>query len=141
MSGGILYATSVEGIGPDQLVGFFDGWPNPPSADTHLRLLTNSDERVLAIDASSGRVVGFVTAITDGVLSAYIPLLEVTPAYQGKGIGSELVRRMLQRLENFYMVDLTCDLGLQSFYSRFEMRPSTGMLRRRYELQSGGPVE
>ena len=33
----------------------------------------------------AGRVVGFVTAISDGVLSAYIPLLEVLPEYQGAG--------------------------------------------------------
>ena len=35
---------TTEGISPEQLKGFFDGWPNPPSPETHLRLLKNSDE-------------------------------------------------------------------------------------------------
>ena len=49
-------------------------------------------------------MVGFVTAISDGVLSAFIPLLEVLPEWQGPGIGTELVRRILAELEDFYMV-------------------------------------
>ena len=65
-------------------------------------------------------MVGFITAISDGVLSAFIPLLEVLPA-PGPGIGSELVRRMLSELEDFYMVDLVCDPELEPFYRRFEL--------------------
>lgn len=131
------YVSSLNGIAANQLRGFFDGWPNPPSPQTHLRLLSNSDEIVLGIDDSTGNVVGFITAITDRVLAAYIPLLEVVPAYRGRGIGRELVRRMLKRLEKFHRVDLLCDSSLESFYSRLGMTPSTGMMIRRYERQDG----
>ncbi len=80
-------------------------------------------------------MVGFVTAISDGVLSAFIPLLEVLPERQGEGIGTELVRRLLAELEDFYMVDLMCDPELETFYSRFEMVLLSGMgLRRRHLL-------
>ena len=133
----IAYTDSVEGITPDQLDGFFVGWPNPPSPETHLRLLLNSDHVVLAVDDETENVVGFITAISDGVLAAYIPLLEVLPAYQGRGIGSELVRRMLEKLREFYAVDLMCDPELQPFYARFGMMPYSGMIIRNYERQSG----
>ena len=93
------------------------GWPQPPTPERHLELLERSDHVVLARDAT-GRVVGFVTAISDGVLSAYIPLLEVLPECQGRGIGSELIRRMLARLEHLYMVDVVCDAELVPFYRR-----------------------
>ena len=126
----LSYVDSIEGITPDRLRGFFVGWPNPPSPETHLRLLANSDAVVLAIDRASGDVVGFITAISDGVLSAYIPLLEVLPAYQGRGIGQELVRRMLAKLDGLYMVDLLCDPELQPFYARLGMQPATGMMLR-----------
>lgn len=138
----IWYADSTEGISPGDLAGFFVGWPNPPSPGTHLRLLRGSGAVVLARDGEldqDGPVVGFITAITDGVLAAYIPLLEVLPDYQQQGIGGELVRRMLARLSDYYMVDLLCDTELQPYYERFGMRRATGMLARNYDRQSGRP--
>ncbi len=133
----ILYTDALDGITPDHLRGFFVGWPNPPSPETHLRLLAGSDHVLLAIDRASDRVVGFVTAITDGVLAAYIPHLEVLPEHQGRGIGTELMRRMLAKLDAFYMIDLLCDPDLQPFYARLGMRPVPGMAVRNYDRQSG----
>jgi ribosomal protein S18 acetylase RimI-like enzyme len=133
----IRYTESVDGIEPQDLDGFFVGWPRPPSAETHLRLLNGSDHVILAIDEFAGRVVGFITAISDGVLSAYIPLLEVRPEYRRRGIGSELVRRMLHRLRDLYMVDLLCDADVQPFYERLGLRRMQGMALRNYDRQSG----
>lgn len=135
----IEYRDSLEGIRPSHLGGFFDGWPNPPSAHTHLRLLHASDVVLLAWDNRAQRVVGFITALTDGVLAAYIPLLEVLPAYQRQGIGSELVRRLLEQLKDIYMIDLLCDSSVQPFYARLGLRPATGMMQRNYDHQSGLP--
>ena len=133
----ISYTDSLARISADKLGGFFVGWPNPPSAETHLRLLQNSDHFVLALDEEIGNAVGFTTAISDGVLSAYIPLLEVLPGYQGKGIGRELLRRMLEKLKDLYMVDVTCDPEAQPFYERLGMKKATGMMLRNYENQAG----
>ena len=137
----IDYTDSVVAVTPNQLDGFFVGWPSPPSPATHLRLLAGSDHVVLAVDRESSRVVGFVTAISDGLLSAYIPLLEVLPTYRGRGIGTELMRRMLAKLRDLYMVDLLCDPELQPFYERLGMRPAAGMLVRNYDRQSGLPPD
>ena len=81
-------------------------------------------------------VIGYITAITDGVSAAYIPHLEVRPSWQGQGIGSELVRRMLAQLRHLYMIDLMCDDELQPFYERLGFRPWTGMLIRNYDRQA-----
>jgi ribosomal protein S18 acetylase RimI-like enzyme len=78
--------------------------------------LRGSSHVVLACDGR--RVVGFVTAISDGVLSAYIPLLEVVPEYQHRGIGRELTRRLLAQLDGLYMIDLSCDEDVVPFYER-----------------------
>lgn len=132
----ITYSDSLEGITPGHLRGgFFDGWQNPPTPETHLRILRGSSAFVLAVH--NAEVVGFITSISDGVSAAYIPHLEVLPAYQGKGIGSELVRRMLEKLHHLYMVDLICDANIQPFYQRVGMRPYTAMIYRNYEAQSG----
>jgi ribosomal protein S18 acetylase RimI-like enzyme len=131
----IAYETGTEGLSADDLEGFFVGWPSPPSPERHLELLRGSEHVVLARDGESGQVVGFVSVVGDGVLSAYVPLLEVLPAYQGQGIGTELVRRALELVGDRYMVDLLCDEGLVPFYERFGMQRLTGMaLRNRSAL-------
>ena len=133
----MIYTTSLDAISADMLRGFFVDWPDPPDSATHLKLLQNSSKVVMALDDEGNQVIGFITAISDDVLSAYIPLLEVLPEYKGKGIGKELVRRMLKELENMYMVDLCCDDDLVSFYETFHMMPSNGMMIRNYDMQSG----
>jgi len=111
----ITYADSADAITADQLRGFFVGWPAAPSPERHLELLRRSHAVEIALDGDV--VVGFVSAISDGVLSAFIPLLEVLPAYQHRRIGTELVRRLLGQLDKLYMIDLCCDAGLEPFYS------------------------
>jgi ribosomal protein S18 acetylase RimI-like enzyme len=135
----INYIDTIEGIAAEQLQGFFVGWPNPPSPTTHLRILAGSYALLLARDDATDAIVGFITAISDGVSCAYIAHLEVLPAYQGRGIGSELVRQMLKRLRQIYMIDLICDLDVQPFYARLGMQPYSGMILRNYDRQSGAP--
>jgi ribosomal protein S18 acetylase RimI-like enzyme len=127
----IEYLTDASGVEPEHLHGFFVGWPKPPSPERHLDILRGSSHVVVARDGD--RAVGFATAISDGVISAYIPLLEVLPEYQGRGIGAELVRRLLAELGELYMVDLCCDEDVVAFYERLGLeRWDAGMgLRNR----------
>ncbi|WP_274310088.1 GNAT family N-acetyltransferase [Solibacillus daqui] len=131
------FQTNTESITETMLNGFFVDWPSPPSAETHLTLLQNSAHIVLAIDEAKNQVVGFITAISDGVLSAYIPLLEVLPAYKNQGIGKQLVEQMLAQLQNIYMIDLCCDEDLVPYYENFGMFKGNAMLKRNYKMQSG----
>lgn len=117
--------------------GFFKDWPNPPSEDKHRKILEKSYKALIAVDEKNSKIIRFINAICDGILSAYIPLLEVLPEYQKQGIGSELVRKMLEELNDFYMVDLCCDESLQFFYKQLGMIKSQGMICRNYKYQSG----
>jgi ribosomal protein S18 acetylase RimI-like enzyme len=133
----ISYTDSLAGVTSEHLQGgFFSGWPDPPSPQTHYRILANSAAIVLARSAN-GTVVGFITAVSDHVSCAYIPHLEVLPAYRGQGIGTELVRRMIDKLRHLYMIDLVCDPPLQSFYERLGMQAVVGMVIRNYDRQAG----
>ena len=124
------YIDSINEISSEQLHGFFVGWKSPLTPERHYELLRGSTHFIVALD--DGKAVGFITALSDGVHSSFIPLLEVLPDYQKRGIGSELVRRMLAKLENITNVDLTCDPEIQPFYERFKMIRSNGMVLRKY---------
>jgi len=137
-STGIEYRETAEGLEASQLAGLFVDWLRQPTPEAHLDILHGSAHVVVALDEASDQVVGFVTAISDGVLSAYISLLEVLPEYQGRGIGSELMRRLLDQTKGLYMVDTLCDAHVQSYYARFGMRRSQGMNIRRYDRIPGG---
>ena len=127
----IEYTSSLAGVEQQHLQGFFEGWPWPPSSERHLEILEGSYRIVLARETGSPHVIGFTNANSDGVLYAFIPLLEVLPSHRGRGIGSELVQRLLEELKHFYAVDLMCDPELQPFYDRFGMHRATGMIIRR----------
>jgi GNAT superfamily N-acetyltransferase len=124
----ISYRTDPGGVAPDALSGFYEGWPSPPGLARRLDVLKGSSHVVLAFDGE--RLVGFVTAVSDGALAAFIPLLEVLPGYRGQGIGSELVRRILDALEGHYAIDVVCDDDLVPFYERFGLERWTAMIRR-----------
>lgn len=135
----LTYQTTAEGITENMLDGeFFVDWPNPPSPATHLRILENSDHRVVAI--RDDKVIGFITAISDGVLSAFVTLLEVVPEEHNKGIGHSLMIQLMDDIGDIYMVDLVCDANLSRFYAELGFATATGMSRRNYEMQAGRPA-
>jgi GNAT superfamily N-acetyltransferase len=133
--------TDLSAVTAEALAGFFSGWPDPPSPETHLRILRGSAVAVVALD-EEGAVVGFVTALSDGVLSACVPLLEVRADWRGRGLGRQLVQRVLAELDGIYMVDLVCDTDLEGFYAELGLRRlPLAMGVRDYQSQSGRPMK
>ena len=128
----IIYKDNNTDISNFNIEGFFVGWKKPLSEEQHRKLLEGSSFFIVAINDETNQIVGFITALSDGVNSAFIPLLEVLPEYQGKGIGTKLMEEILVKLDKITNIDLTCDIELQSFYERFDMLKSTGMVLRKY---------
>jgi GNAT superfamily N-acetyltransferase len=84
----------------------------------------------------SDSAAGFATAISDGVLAAFIPFLEVLPSHRRRGIGTGLIQQLLAQLDDLYMVDVACDAPLEPFYARlgFARLDRAMGLRRREKL-------
>ncbi len=136
----ISYTDNLASVREDMLHGFFAGWPRRPSAGQHLAVLRGSYRSVVAIDDAGDRVVGFVNMLSDGVLTAFIPWLEVLPGYQGQGIGGDLTRRILNGTDRFYPVDLVCDAPLVPCYERFGMHGASSALLRHPAALVGCPL-
>lgn len=134
----IRITASIDGISARDLdVGFWEGWPHPPSPERHLDVLRGSLAVALALD-EAGRVVGFANAVGDGVLSAYVPLLEVLPTHRGRGVGTQLVERLMADLSPCYMFDVACDDDVVPFYERLGFLRTNAMVRRDYAALADG---
>jgi GNAT superfamily N-acetyltransferase len=129
----IKYTDSIESVNPGQLRGFFVGWLDHHDPQTHLDILRRSYAVWLAFD--DDQCVGFANAVSDGVFCAHIPLLEVLPEYQGKGIGKELLRRMLESLSDMYAIDIVCDEAVAPFYDKLGFSRCVGMVKRNHQKQ------
>lgn len=128
---GIVTTRRVDQATEAELEGFFEGWPDAPSAGLLGGLLMSSYVGVVARDGDlRGPIVGFVTAISDGLLAAYLPLLEVRQNYRGRGIGRLLVKHVLADLGDLYMVDVVCDEDVVGFYERLGFQRYRAMIRR-----------
>lgn len=127
----IRFETRAGMVSPAQATGFFVGWPSPPTSEQLVAVMDGSYRRVWALDGNS--VVGYINAISDGVLNAYLPWLEVLPTYQGQGIGRELVRRVLTELDSLYAIDLCCDPALIPYYEKLGFTALAGAGIRHYE--------
>ncbi|MBQ4363125.1 MAG: GNAT family N-acetyltransferase [Oscillospiraceae bacterium] len=67
------------------------------------------------------KMIGYIDSVSNGVTDAYIQDLTVHPAYQGKGIGTELMDMMIKYLkeQKIYMISVVFEKALEPFYKRF----------------------
>jgi GNAT superfamily N-acetyltransferase len=71
-----------------------NGWPAAEKPELLHKALLNSETLISAWDGE--KLVGLGNAISDGYLVVYYPHLLVLPAYHGRGIGREIMRRLRQ---------------------------------------------
>lgn len=77
------------------------------------------------------KLVGMGRIISDGVITGIICGLCVLPSYQSKGIGKEMLNRMIDHCEqNRIIPQLLCTENLEPYYESFGFRKFTvGMTR------------
>jgi len=51
-------------------------------------------------------LVGLISAMDDGIMTAYIHYLLVRPEYQGKGIGEQLIERTKEKYKDYLRIVL-----------------------------------
>jgi GNAT superfamily N-acetyltransferase len=91
-------------------------WSSAQKPDLLLPALLASHSLVTAWDGD--RLVGLGNAISDGHLVVYYPHLLVLPEYQGRGIGTELMRRLMARYQGFHQHMLVADGRALDFYRK-----------------------
>jgi GNAT superfamily N-acetyltransferase len=89
------------------------------SAEELIKVLKNSQYIVMAYDGD--RLVGCGRVVTDGVLHAMIYEMIVHPSYQGQGIGSAILEKLVAKCKaaGIREVQLFSAKGKASFYRRY----------------------
>jgi predicted N-acetyltransferase YhbS len=106
-------------------------WAEGRARETVERLVRDAT-RVVGVYAADGTQVGFARAFSDRVALAYLADVYVLPEHQGRGLGVELVREMV---ENGPLADVKWVLhttDAHGLYRRFGFdEPSEKVLERR----------
>jgi GNAT superfamily N-acetyltransferase len=102
----------------DQLIALYraNKWSSADKGEVLRSALRASDSLITAW--SDGRLIGLGNAISDGYLVVYYPHLIVLPEFQGKGVGTEIVRRLKKKYESFHMHILVADGKAIDFYKK-----------------------
>ena len=108
-----------------ELDPFFQDWKSPPTLITQRRLLKGSDLVITA--RKGGKLVGFLTAISDKTMIAFISLVEVLKPHQGKGIGKRLMELAIAHFKGYYQIVLITDAEKGAFYKKLGFAEIYGM--------------
>src|SRR5262249_32988107 len=81
----------------EQLAALFvtAGWDDRAYPREKLAALV-SNSRFVVSAWEGARLVGFARAVSDGVMNAYVSTVAVLPDWRGRGIGREIVRRLVE---------------------------------------------
>jgi GNAT superfamily N-acetyltransferase len=93
-----------------------NGWSSAEKPELLHKALCASHSLVTAWDGE--RLVGLGNAISDSHLVVYYPHLLVLPDYQRRGIGTELMRRLMARYQGFHQHMLVADGRALDFYRK-----------------------
>ncbi|MBA3062919.1 MAG: GNAT family N-acetyltransferase [Atribacteria sp.] len=124
---------------PNELNHFFQAWKSPPSLKIKGKLLNGADLIITARE--NGKLIGFLTAISDGGMHAFITLVEVLEAHQGKGIGTHLMRLAVSHFKVYYDIVLITDSDKGTFYKKFGFDEIYGMHIRDFTYGKGSTLD
>ena len=65
-------------------------------------------------------LIAYVDCVSNGVTDAYIQDLMICPSYQGKGLGTVLMNKMIDYLreKHIYMISVIFEESLKPFYEK-----------------------
>jgi len=117
-------------IPPREVRGLYEhvGWSRPAS-DHDLDEVLEAGPAVGAWDGE--RLVGFVRALSDGHLAAYVEDVMVHAGYRGSGVGEKVLARLLEEVGSVANVSLFCEPPVAPFYEKGGFRRTSYALMQR----------
>lgn len=113
-----LWVENTESIDWDELSELYRVAPLGDKPAEYLRVsFTNSRFVIFVYD--EGRLVGAGRVLADGVDCAYLCDIALRPAYQGCGLGRQIVERLVELAKGHRKIILYAVKGKEPFYKKF----------------------
>ena len=104
------------------------GWQHRVAdPEKFVRMLEHTNRAVVAVDGA--RIVGFARALCDEVSNGYISMVAVATDMRGRGIGRELVRRLIKDDAGITWV-LRAGRGSEGFWEKMGFQSSAVAMER-----------
>jgi len=98
-------------------------WANNRSVEDVRALLKNTNTYVVIRDEE--KLIGFGRAITDGIYRALLDDIVIDKNYRNKGLGGQIIDKLMDRLKNIEEVFLNTGEHLEKFYQKFGFKKAT----------------
>ncbi len=110
------YETEIDKM---QLVDLFGsvGWKTAEYPNRLYLAIKNSDYVMSVWD--NDKLIGLISAISDGYINVFITYLLVHPDYQKKGLGKIMMQDFLEKFDGFGRRILTTEFDKENFYQKF----------------------
>ena len=116
-SSDIMYS-ETRALPPDQILALYraNGWSSAEKPAELQHSLKNSHRLVSAWEGE--HLIGLGNSISDDVLVVYYSHLLVLPEYQGRGIGREIMQRLMSHYEGFHQQVTLADERATAFFEK-----------------------
>lgn len=139
----IEWTDALTGVDWDEAAALYRAAPLGDKKPADLRLVFhNSMFRCFAFDG--GRLVGAGRVLADGRDCAYLCDIAVLPSHQGRGIGKEIISRLVGHAKSHKKIILYSVPGKEPFYAAFgfrRMRTAMAIFENRIDAQARGYID
>ena len=125
----VSFSNSIENVEWSRMKEIYHsvGWTN--HNEEKIKKVFQSSN-VVAIAYDEDKIAGFGRALSDGVFNAAIYDVVIDEKYQNKGIGQQIIEKLLAQLDDISCVHLVSTAGNEEFYKKAGFRKmKTGMAR------------
>ncbi|HEC72649.1 MAG TPA: GNAT family N-acetyltransferase [Thermoplasmatales archaeon] len=128
----------IDNWSEDELVELYKagGWWEDSYDKLKLKdLIKDSFVFMVVIEKKSGRAIGMGRLLSDGVSDAYIQDFVVLPKYRGRGIGKQLVKKLVEycHSKGIHWIGLIAEPNQDGFYSKIGFKHMKNYVPMKYE--------
>jgi predicted N-acetyltransferase YhbS len=120
----LVWTDDLAGVDWDELEALYRAAPLGNKSAAELRLVFENS-RYRAFTTEAGALVGAGRVLSDGCDCAYLCDVAVLPSHQGRGLGKEIVARLMRLSASHRKIILYAVPGKEPFYEAFGFRRMT----------------